>query len=727
MRARIAGLLLIPTLVCVAGQATQYLHGVFTENHQEPAEKLAAGISAEKLSEFHRMVTRAPHIAGTPGGRAVATGIEQQLKSFGLVTERSEYQAYLSHPRRIRLTQFAPVQRALAVTEPSDAQDPATADLRLTPGFVAYSASGRVRGPVVYVNYGLPADYDALEAAGVSWKGAIALARYGKVHRAVKVHTAETRGAIGILIYSDPADDGFAKGVTWPDGPWRTAGMLQRGNAKYSWYWHGDPLTPLRGATPDAPRQDAAQAPTLPRIPAVALSWGAAKHLLSELGGGAAPTAFQGALGFTYRTGPGRAAVEMDVQMDNGLKPLVNVLARIEGGEDSDRWVILGTHHDAWTFGGVDPGSSCAALLELARVFGVMQRAGWKPRRTIVLAFWDAEEYGLVGSTEYAEEHAAELREKAVAYINSDLYLAGYLKAGGTPSLRNAVAEAARKVKHPTGSGNLYDAWRAREWRKLSPLEKSGRQETFEVELEPLGSGADFVPFQTFLGLPTLSLEFAIEGSFGGYHSSYDSRFYFEKFGDPGWKYGRALTELLGRVALRLADDEIVPLRLSETARSLESYLHRVEAANLDAEGRPVFGDLGLKITRTELKKFAESAGRLEAALRAGRPIANLRELNDRLTQAEKSFVTEETISGPPHWYRHTLYGWDIYALYAGQTLPGLQRALRERDSLAWARERRRLEGALRRATEEVDAAGRLTGAPPPPAVALRELPWASW
>ncbi len=673
----------------------------------DAAARLRANISRERIARFHEMVTRAPHMAGTPGGYAVASEIERALRESGLTTERVEYQAYLSHPKRIVIKQTAPEWRELEVVELGlGFDDPAWA-MSKSPGFVAYSASGKVRGPVVYVNYGMPGDYDALKAAGVDVRGAIVLARYGKVHRAVKVHTAETRGAKGILIYSDPADDGFVRGATFPEGPWRNQKMIQRGNAKYSWFWHGDPLTPLRAATPDAQRLKPEDAPTLPRIPAAVLSWGQAAHLLRELREPAAPKGFQGGLGFNYRTGPSRVAVEMNVEMENRLKPIVNVLARIEGAEEPNRWLMVGTHHDAWTFGGVDPGSSCAVLLELARVLGEMKRAGWKPRRTIVLAFWDAEEFGLIGSTEYAEQHAAELREKAVAYINSDLYMAGQLKAGGTASLREAVIGAARGIAHPTQKGSLYDAWRASEWGKLTRAEKKARRDTFEVELESLGSGADFVPFQTFLGIPTLSLEFTSEGaygSYGAYHSAHDTRLYFEKFGDPGWNFGPALAELLGRVVLRLAGDAVLPLRPSRTALKIEQALRQLEAENADNDGRPLIEDLDLEELRAALARFREAAEQLENALAAGNPAGGMREASERLLRAEKSLLDEEPSGDParPNWYRHTLYGWDIYALYAGQMLPGLNRALRAGAAVEFARERARLQKAIARATKAV-------------------------
>jgi N-acetylated-alpha-linked acidic dipeptidase len=461
--------------------------------------------------------------------------------------------------------------------------------------------------------------------------------------------------------------------------------MLQRGNAKYSWFWHGDPLTPGAAARPGADRLLPAQAPTLPKIPVVALSYGAASELLPGLEGGAS-RGFQGGLPFTYHTGPGPVTVEMDVTMDSGPREIVDVLGRIEG-KQPDRAIILGTHHDAWTLGGVDPGSSAAAVMELARVLGEASRAGWQPLRTIVFAFWDAEEYGLVGSTEYAEQEEAALRERVVAYVNSDFYLAGHLKAGGVASLQPFCAQVFRDVKDPADP-----------------------EHTLSGELLPLGSGADFVPFQDFLGLPSLSLELGSEGSYGAYHSSHDTRRYLETQVDPDRRYGLALAELLGRTALRLASAPVVPLRPSRTADVIGGYLRDLEGHNLDEQGQPRLEDLDLAGTRARLKALREGAAAIEGEadrLLFEDPAASLRfrDLSDRLVRSEKAFVDPGPFRAGANWYRHPVYGWDIYSLYAGDTLPGLGRALRDRDAVAFAAERARLEAAVERATAALEGA----------------------
>jgi N-acetylated-alpha-linked acidic dipeptidase len=717
-----AGAVATALLGLTAASAPSALLGFAPESaarEREAEARLVASLDRERLASWNRALSSRPHVAGTPEGRALADEIARTLRGFGLAVDVVTYRPWLSYPTKVAVSLRAPEPRALPVREPVLPEEPASGDPALTPGFVAYSASGSVEAPVVYAGYGLPADYDALTTRGVSVEGAIVLARYGKVHRAVKVDAAEKRGARGILIYSDPADDGFAQGDAWPRGPWRAGGMVQRGNAKYSWLWHGDPLTPFAPARADGASSPlaAADAPTLPRIPAAVLSAEAARPVLEALAGPPAPRGFQGGLPFTYHVGPGPARVALDVEMDAGPREIRDVVARIEGKDEPDRFVLLGTHHDAWTFGAVDPGSSGAAILELARAFGTLASSGWRPRRTILIAFWDAEEYGLVGSTEFAEDRAAELREKAVAYVNSDFYLAGRLKAGGTAALRAFTTEVVREVRDPSADRSLYDGWKDDGWSRLAPAERRRRSGRFEPELDPLGSGADFVAFQSFLGLPSLSLEFAIDGSYGAYHSAYDTHAYMERFGDPGWRYGPVLAELLGRTVMRLASADVVPLRFAHTADKIDDYLRGLEERNAEAAGSPSLPDLGTGATRTRTASLRTRAEALDAALDRALEGERLdpgrrRAVSDALVAAERAFVTVEPGEPGPgsRWYRHTVYGWDVHSLYGGDTLPGLGRALRERDASGFARERSRLEEALHAANEALGRAAATLG-----------------
>ncbi len=678
--------------------------GQVRNQDSRPAESsFAAGISRERISDVHRQLTSRPHMAGTEASRDVAEWLRRELDAAGLRTELVEYRPYLSIPRKIRIEITEPQTVTLTVLEPADTRDPDTAHRELGPGFVAYSASGVVSGDVVYVNYGLPVDYEALAKLGVDVRGRIVLARYARSHRAVKVATAEQAGAVGIIIYSDPFDDGYRRGEVWPEGPWRNDWMIQRGNAKYSWFWHGDPLTPGVGAREGAPRLDPQSVPTLPRIPAAVLSWHESSKMLRLLGGPPVPTSFQGGLGFEYRCGPGPVRVRMSVEMDAGERPIYNVLARLDGSVQPDRVVMLGTHHDAWTFGGVDPGSATAVMVEVARGLAALTRSGWRPARSIVFAIWDAEEFGLIGSTEFAEDRERELREQVVCYINSDLYMRGQFDAGGVPSLADFVAEIARDV--PDRDGTVYDAWRVA--RASMPGASDSSQEA-GPDLAVLGSGADFVAFQDYLGLPTLSMEFDFGGSYGAYHSNYDTRRYQERFGDPGFEQGAVLARVLGLAAMRLAGDRVLPFHYSRYARSVRGYVDRLPAV----ASRPAGGSAGgadLTILRARVQTLVESASELDRRIAQEIAVprlsdAEVRRLNDRLVRIEQAML-DESETPRTRWYRHVVYGWNIYSLYDGQPLPGLMLAAEGRGTSSPGREIDRIGAALTRVDQSVRAA----------------------
>ena len=659
-------------------------------------------VSAERLGGYHAGLTRRPHMAGTEGARVVADSIVRWLRTAGLQVEVLEYRPLLSYPDEIAVWLLGTDTSTLRVDEPASALDPDTRHTDLGPGFVAYAASGDVTAPVIYVNYGLPNDYAQLAARKVDVRGKIVLARYGRSHRAVKLFTAEQRGAAGIILYNDPADDGYARGDTWPDGYWRTSEQLQRGNGKYSWHWHGDPLTPGTPALAGGTRLDAASAPTLPHIPAAVLSWGQARRILDRLGGDTVPAAFRGALRIPYRLGDGAGVrVRLRVRMRHELRTIRNVVARVPGARQSDRTILLGTHHDAWTFGGVDPGTGTATLLEVARSLGQLRHRGWQPERTIAFAFWDAEEFGLIGSTEYAEHRSRQLREGTICYINTDLYTNGRLDAGGAPSLRDFLVDVARDV--PEGDGTVYDAWRA----------SSGA----EPELKALGSGADFVPFQDFLGLPTLSLEYkATSGySYGPYHSNYDTRRFVERVADPGFQRGAQLARLLGTVALRLGESQILPFRFSHYARRLDEFVAAAERWSPDsAPGRPF--PLDYASLRTAAQRAAENSRRLEAridsVLARGQPPRSARSLNDLLARMEQRLL-DETQRPDQRWYRHLVYGWNIYSLYDGQPFPGLAEAIQRGDRVTAERELTKIEAGVRRLADGLAEALPLADARP--------------
>ena len=654
-------------------------------------QRFRGTVSADRISAYHAALTKQPHVAGTPGARVVGDYVKQALADAGLDVEVFEYHAYLSLPRSVAVDLIAPVAQSLRVGEPSSDLDRDTGHPDLMPGFVAYSASGDVTAPIVYANYGLPDDYAQLAARGVAVRGMLVLARYGRSHRAVKVHTAERAGAAGLLLYSDPADDGFVRGETWPRGYWRTADLVQRGNAKYSWFWHGDPLTPGRPALAGdgVGRLDASTAPTLPRIPVAVLSWGEARKILERFSGSAAPPGFQGGLPFTYRFGPDEVRVRLRVQMDDGLRPIRDVVARVPGARLVDREVILGTHHDAWTFGGVDPGTGTAALLELARTLGALRRGGWQPQRTITLAFWDAEEFGLIGSTEYAEDRRQALRDGAICYVNTDLYMNGRLDAGGTPSLRDFVVEVAKDI--PEGSGTMYDGW-------IGSRGPDGQDRRDGADLKALGSGADFVPFQDYVGLPTLSIELTATGgyTYGPYHSNYDTRFFVEQVADPGFRGGAQLVRMLGTTALRLGESQVLPFRFSHYARKLKDF---IDAASTWGGGEDRRGMMAVDLTavREAAARVAEQAKSVEDRLddrlaTSNLPASQIDRANDLLARLEQRLLDEDQ-----QWYRHVIYGWNIYSLYDGQPFPGLAEAIRVRDAERARKEAARITAAIDR------------------------------
>lgn len=602
-------------------------------------------INAQSVSDLHRPITARPHPAGSEATALLVKHLQSTLAGFGLDVTVHEYHAFLSRPRSIRVTQTAPQRREIRLTEPAIPDDPTSSHRELGGGYIAYSASGTASGEIVFVNYGLPADYEALRKQGVSVKDRIALARYGRSHRAVKVHLAQEAGARALILYSDPEDDGPPKGPAWPDGYWRGGDMVQRGNAKMSWFWHGDPLTPGVAAKPGIARLPPMKAPTLPRIPVVVISANEAATLRPS------------------------ARVTVAVDMDQGLRPIYNVVASLQGRRYPDRRIMLGTHHDAWTFGGVDPGTGVAALLEVAKAIGALAKEGWRPSRTIDFAFWDAEEFGLIGSTEYAEEFRSMLQEQLIAYINIDMYMDGRFDPGGAPSLRDFVTEVARDV--PGENGSVFEGWN-HNWKSL-------------------GSGADFVPFQDHLGVPALSIEFigANGYGFGTYHSNFDSRAYVEKVADPGFAQGVIMARVLGTLALRLSGAAILPFRFEDYAASLVEPLARDDEWS------------------KRVKEIAGLAAQLSTAIDrrlADRVSGDFAALNDRLARLEQTLADDHGFP-ETRWYRHVVYGWNIYSLYDGQLFPGLTDAQRAGDAARVTHESGRITRALDRMAAELTAA----------------------
>src|SRR5918993_2309660 len=518
-------------------------------------------------------LTEEPHVAGTPAEKKLADYVLARFREFGLTSEIVRYDVFLNHPLHVSLKLVAPVEEDLKLREDAYDVDKDSTHEGMFPAFHGYGASGKAEGQVVYANYAVPADFTRLESMGISVAGKIVIARYGGAFRGLKVKEAQDRGALGVLIYSDPRDDGYMAGEVYPDGPMRPASAIQRGSVLFLSHVPGDPSTPGWPSTAGAKRLTREQMTNVPKIPSLPISYGEAAKILRRLGGPVVPRDWQGGLPFTYHIGPGSARVAMDVQMDEGLKAIYNVIATIPGTSEPEKKVILGNHRDAWTHGAVDPNSGSAAQLEVARALAAALKAGWKPKRTIVLASWDAEEYGLVGSTEWAEEHAADLQKNAVAYLNGDAVVTGSeLNMSGSPSLLAVALEAAREVNDPKRGGSVGAGWEARRrsaWATATPVDVNAKEDAkFTSRLAPLGSGSDYTVFLDHLGVP--SWDFGFEGSYGVYHSVYDNFRWMEKYGDPEFLYHAAAARLWGLMALRLANADLVPLRFGTYARDLQ-------------------------------------------------------------------------------------------------------------------------------------------------------------
>ncbi|KAI0239377.1 Vacuolar protein sorting-associated protein 70 [Massospora cicadina] len=536
--------------------------------HGEPAHAFETLPSARSVRSHLRHITEKQHLAGK--GRELAEWMAMKFESYELSTETKVYYPYLNYPAEHRVAISEPPELAFEaqIREDIVPEDPTSWRPDEVPAFHGYSASGEVTARLVYVNYGRQEDFKALEQKGISVKGKIVLARYGKIFRGLKVRAAEELGAVGVLIYSDPADDGFGRGKVYPEGPFRPESGIQRGSVQYISIYPGDPLTPGIAATEEAPRLRLEEALSMPKIPSLPLSYGDVYPLLRALAGeGVRVTKlgmdWEGGLNISYWSGPSEAKVQLTNRVTGDILPIYNVIATIPGEEEPDREVILGNHRDAWVFGAVDPGSGSASLLEIARTFGVLLKRGWRPRRTLKLCSWDAEEYGLVGSTEYVEDHAPELHKKAVAYINVDTFEGSFLSARGSPSLQAVFERVAKNISDPSQANRtLYDNWVA---------------ELGEPRLAALGSGSDYTPFFQHLGVASLDLGFHQES--GVYHSNYDSFHYMEKFGDPGFHQHLALIQLWGKVAVALSDDAVLPFNLTWYGHELSRLAKETQAS----------------------------------------------------------------------------------------------------------------------------------------------------
>jgi len=666
-------------------------------------EQFRAVPSSSSASKHLRLLTSEPHIAGTKEDYNTAIYVRDQMRSYGLNAELAEYQVWLNYPKTDPIVELvSPRRERLSVREAIIKEDSTSSNKKITPLFNGYAATGDVTAPLVYANYGLPPDYEALEKAGVNVKGKIVIVRYGNSFRGVKAKVAQDHGAVGCIIYSDPADDGYAQGDVYPKGPWRPVASGQRGSVQFLFHYPGDPLTPGKPAIPGTPRISLEQAyEDIPRIPVQPLAYDEARKLIEPLKGPVRPKGFQGAFPFPYHVGgTNDVRVHLKTDMDYQARKIWDVVARIDGSAERDRWIVMGNHRDAWVFGAVDPNSGTATMLETARGFGQLLKNGWQPRRTIILCSWDAEEYGLEGSTEWAEEHAAELQQKAVAYLNVDVAVNGpNYGASSVPSLWKLIRSATREVKDPKTGKTVYQQWqdRAREQRGETDPDYDA-----EARISPLGSGSDYTPFLQHLGIASTDMGFG--GDYGVYHSAFDSYTWMSKFGDPDFSYHVAAAQLWGTMAMRLAGANGLQFDYRDYADALRDYFNEAmklarrrkldsaidEKAMNDAIKN--FADEAVRVERERLKLIVESDNSLSSSLKLDR-------LNDALVQVERAFIDDRGLNGRP-WYKHEIYAPGIFTGYASQPLTDFRQALDDRNTTNLKSGLERIIAAINRGTE---------------------------
>jgi len=665
-----------------------------------------------KLAEEHlRTLTQAPHMAGTPEDKATADYVAQKFREAGLETEIVEYRVWMNYPSEI----------SVDVTQPSDVimhgpsrervnGDPYQDDPRVVMPFNSMSPSGDVEADVVYANYGSPDDFQKLEQMRIDVRGKIVLVRYGQNFRGVKAFVAQEHGAAGVLIYSDPADDGWRHGDKYPQGPWRPDTGVQRGSIGYMFQFPGDPTTPgiaSLPSLPDAKRTPPDQSTQLPKIPTTPLSYADAWPILEHLGGPDSPRDWQGALPFTYHVGPGPIKVKMHLKQDYQLRTIWDVIGRVRGGELPDEWVVAGNHRDAWVYGAVDPNSGTAAMLESVHGIGELLKSGWKPKRSIVFCSWDAEEEGLMGSTEWGEQHEAELAN-AVAYFNVDVAVSGpKFGASSVPTLKQFLRDVTRVVPGPKG-GMLFDDWqkssqsaRDNDRRPTQDIGGTGRapaaQSKSDIAVGDLGSGSDYSVFLQHLGVP--SADISSSGPYGVYHSVFDNFNWFKKFGDPDFIYEQEMARVFGVETMRMADADVLPFDYEEYGKEIFIY---IDAARRKADA--AFG--------SRSPSFAEAAHAAHQFEQAGAKILrrqqnpgnDLTRLNQSLRQTERALLIPEGLPNRP-WFHHAIYAPGQYTGYAAVVIPGVNEAIDKRDLERTRQQIAVLAAALNRATKVLEGA----------------------
>ena len=662
---------------------------------QRKLEAQAILVPAPTRAKTHSAeLSKEPHIAGTAAQKRTADYVIAQMKAMGLETELRQYDVWLPHATSVKVTRLGSDPLVLDLSEPPIPGDPATA-LQQYLTVNGSSGAGVGEGELVFVNYGLIEDYATLDSLGVSVKGKVVLARYGRSFRGIKAREAEKRGAVAVLIYTDPADDGYGRGETYPEGPMRPSRGVQRGSV---FNGTGDPLTPGYASRPGAPRLSPdREGSGLPKVPVVPISAFNAQLLLQQVGGTKIPTGWQGGIGLRYHVGPGPARVRVEVTTDaktNGTKAIFNTLGYLRGTEFPEQYVYIGAHRDGWGPGAADNISGTVSVLEAAQALADMAKKGTKPKRTIVFATWDAEEWGMVGSTEYVEDDSLRLQKGAVAYFNQDVAAQGSsFGGGGTPSLRAVLRDVVKEVPDPNGKGSVYASWRAAA--KLAA-------DSLEPNMGDPGGGSDFAGFYNHLGIPIA--EWGFGGPAGTYHSAYDTHAWMEKFGDPGFKYHATAARIAAAMALRVANAQVLPYDYVEFARTMKKYLPAL-SKNFAAKkfDTTTIAPLSRAIAQLEKSGQAFAAAR-DGALSKNVSASAQAAANTELLKVERAFARPSGLKGRP-WYRSLIYVADIDNGYANMNFPGVNEAVRANDKALTMTELADLTARFGVATAAVDAA----------------------
>ena len=673
--------------------------------------------SPENLRSDMQHLTARPHAVGSPYDHENAEWLQSRFRDWGFDTHIETFYVLFPTPKERKLELLEPQKFTARLAEPSIAVDPTSnQQSEQLPTYNAYSGDGDVTGPLVYVNYGMREDYEDLERMGVSVKGAIVIVRYGHGWRGIKPKVAAEHGAIGCLIYSDPQQDGYSDAESYPAGGGRTKDSVQRGGVNDT-NFPGDPLTPGIPATKDAKRLAIKDSPIITKIPVLPISYGDAQPLLAALGGQVVPQAWRGGLPITYRVGPGASKVHLRMYSNWDIKEIYDVIAKIPGEQAADEWVIRGNHHDAWVNGAEDPTSGMVAELEEARSLGELRKQGWKPRRTIIYCAWDAEEPGLLGSTEWVEQHAAELTQHAVLYVNTDDSDRGFLSVDGAHSVEHFINQITRQIPDPETKVSIWERARLSE---LSTAENADRRQVLrsrsDTRIEALGDGSDFAPFIDYLAIPSLDLTFGGEGGGSSYHSIYDSFYYYTHFSDTNFQYGKALAQTAGTAMLRMADAQLLPYQFTAVADTIGGYVKELKTElsktqetikernqELDEgvfqaisdptqpttppkrEAEPPY--LNFAPLDNGVVSLTRAAKHYEAAFTAAQSHglamddAALQAMNHLLMLVDRTNLRAEGLPGRP-WYKNQIYAPGAYTGYGVKTLAGVREAM---DAHQWS------------------------------------------